>query len=110
MINEEKAKEYAQTECCNSCTDSCKKNKCKMYCNVANAVLYGLAEGRKEKWHKVAYGDYPPCDKGNYTINVLTDRGDIAYYNYDLDCWIAEPSSAEIDTPVAWCEIPKYEG
>ena len=38
-----------------------------------------------------------------------TDLGDIAYYNYDLDCWIAEPSSAEIDPPVAWCEIPKYE-
>ena len=25
------------------------------------------------KWHKVADGDYPPCEKGNYTINVLTD-------------------------------------
>lgn len=49
MTNEEKAKDYAQTECCNSCTDSCKKNKCKMYCNVVNAILYGLAEGRKEK-------------------------------------------------------------
>ena len=60
------------------------------------------------KWHKVADGDYPPCEKGNYTINVLTDCGDIAYYNYNLDCWIIEPSSAEIDPPIAWCEIPKY--
>jgi hypothetical protein len=24
------------------------------------------------------------------------------------ECWVAEPSSAEIDPPVAWCEIPKY--
>lgn len=109
MTNEEKAKDYAQTECCNSCIDSCKKNKCKMYCNVVNAILYGLAEGRKEKWHKVANGDYPPCERGNYTINVLTDRGDITYYNYDLDCWIAEPSSTEIDPPIAWCELPKFE-
>lgn len=61
-------------------------------------------------WHKVADGDYPPCEKGYCTINVLTDRGDIAYYNYDDDCWVVEPSSAEIDPPVAWCEIPKYEG
>ena len=67
------------------------------------------AERYKTKWHRVADGDYPPYEKGNYTINVLTDKGDIAYYNYDLECWIAEPSSAEIDLPVAWCEIPKYE-
>ena len=61
-------------------------------------------------WHKVADDDYPPCERGNYSINVLTDCGDIAYYNYDDECWIAEPSNAEIDPPVAWCEIPKYEG
>ena len=61
-------------------------------------------------WHKVADGDYPPSERGNYSINVLTDGGDIAYYNYDMECWIAEPSSAEIDPPVAWCEITKYEG
>lgn len=49
MTDEEKAIDYAWTECCNSCTDSCKKkNKCKMFYNVRNAVLYGLAEGRKE--------------------------------------------------------------
>lgn len=60
------------------------------------------------KWHKVADGDYPPYEKGNYTINVFTDSGEIAYYNYDFDCWIAEPASAEIDPPIAWCELPKY--
>ena len=31
-------------------------------------------------------------------------------YNYDMECWLEEPSSAEIDPPVAWCETPKYEG
>ena len=45
-----------------------------------------------------------------YSVNVLTDRGEIAYYNYDEGCWVVEPLSAEIDPPVAWCEIPKYEG
>lgn len=75
--------------------------------DVKQAYLAGLMEG-KPKWHKVADGDYPPFEKGYCTINVLTDQGDIAYYNYDLDCWIVEPSSAEIDPPVAWCKIPKY--
>lgn len=64
----------------------------------------------KPKWHKVADGDYPPCEKGNYTISVLTDKGDIAYYSYNYDCWIAEPFSGEIDPPIAWCEIPRFEG
>ena len=48
ITNEEKAIDYATTECCHSCTSSCDKNKCKMFCNVRNAVLYGLAEGSKE--------------------------------------------------------------
>lgn len=73
-----------------------------------DGFLAGLEAG-KPKWHKVTDGDYPPCKEDNYTINVLTDRGDIAYYNYDLDYWVAEPSSAEIDPPISWCEIPKYE-
>lgn len=60
-------------------------------------------------WHKVTDGDYPPYEKCDYSINVLTDRGYIAYYNYDEECWVAVPSSAEIDTPVAWCEIPKFK-
>jgi hypothetical protein len=69
--------------------------------------LGGLDAGRKTKWHKVADGDYPPYEKGNYTISVLTNKGDIAYYNYA--CWIAEPSGDEIDPPIAWCEIPRYK-
>ena len=40
------------------------------------------------KWHKVADKDYPPYERGNYSINVLTNYGDIAYYDYDDDCWI----------------------
>ena len=61
------------------------------------------------KWHKVADGDYPPYDKGNYTINVFTNSGRIAYYNYDDECWIEVFSGIEINPPIAWCEIPKFE-
>ena len=84
--------------------------------NLYEAIILGnqreIEELKKNAlvWHKVADGDYPSFEKGNYTINVLTDRGDIAYYNYEDECWVVESSSAEIDPPVAWCEIPKYEG
>lgn len=79
------------------------------YFSYYAGFLAGLEAG-KPNWHKVADGDYPPCEKGNYTISVLTDKGDIAYYSYNYDCWIAEPSSGEIDPPIAWCEIPRFEG
>lgn len=77
------------------------------YKALKQAFLAGLEAG-KPKRHKVADGDYPPCEKGNYTITVLTDKGDIAYYSYNYDCWIAEPSGSEIDPPIAWCEISKF--
>ena len=75
---------------------------------VTDIYIAGFKAG-KPKWHKVANGDYPPCEKGNYSINILTDKGNIAYYNYDMECWVAEPSSAEIDPPVAWCELPTFD-
>ena len=77
------------------------RNPCK------EAFLAGLKAG-KPKWHKVADGNYPFYEKGYYTVNVLTNYGDIAYYDFNEGCWIAEPSSEEIDPPIAWCEIPKY--
>lgn len=77
------------------------------YCK--KSYLAGLKAGRPQ-WHKIADGDYPPYEEGNYTISVLTDKGNIAYYSYNYDCWIEEPSSGEIDPPIAWCEIPRFEG
>ena len=59
-------------------------------------------------WHKVADGDYPPYDKCNCSINVFTNSGHIAYYNYDDECWIEVFSVIEINPPITWCEIPKY--
>lgn len=61
MTDEEKAIDYATTECCRSCSDSCKKEKCKMFCNVRNAVLYGLEEGKRQvtdKTFKKVYQSY----------------------------------------------------
>ena len=76
--------------------------------DIAAVAYQQGAERYKTRWHKVADGDYPPLEVGNFTVNVLTDKGDIVYYSYDNECWVAEPSSAEIDPPDAWCELPKY--
>lgn len=107
MTDEEMAEEYLRQGICQGCTNIC-EGDCAYAKPVKRAYLAGLKAGRP-KWHKVADGDYPPCENGNYTINVLTNCEDIAYYSYNFDCWIAEPSSAEIDPPKAWCEIPKFE-
>ena len=106
MTEDEMAKEYCNNEVPFDTTESGEK----LYTenDLKYAYLTGFKAG-KPKRHKVADGDYPPCERGNYSINILTDRGEIAYYNYDMECWMAEPSSAEIDPPIAWCEIPKYE-
>ena len=77
------------------------------FLQMKKAFLAGLKAG-KPQWHKVADGNYPLCEKGYYTVNVLTNDGDIAYYDFNDGCWITEPSSVEIDPPIAWCEIPKY--
>lgn len=77
--------------------------------DIATVAYMQGAERYKPKWHKVADGDYPPIEVGNFTVDVLTDRGDIAYYSYENECWVAEPSSAEIDPPIAWCEIPIFK-
>lgn len=81
---------------------------------LRKAIEFGYNKAREEnklKWHKIADGDYPSYEEGNNgnnTITVLTNEGDIAYYSYNYYCWIAEPSSVEIDPPIAWCEIPKF--
>ena len=110
MTDKERVEEYARKVHYDliQCGDS-EEQDLRLYVEIKfkQAYLDGLAEG-KPKWHKIADGDYPPCEKGNCTINILTDRGNIAYYNYDEECWVAEPSSAEINPPVAWCKIPKY--
>ena len=126
MTEDEMAKEYCNNEVPFDTTDSGEK----LYTenDLKQAFLAGLESGKdmaeadlatvaymqgaehyKTKWHKVADGDYPPYENRGFTVNVFTDRGEIAYYNHFFDYWIAEPASVEIDPPVAWCEIPKYE-
>ena len=78
-----------------------------MYCNVVNAVLYGLAKGReagKTKWHRVADGDLPEENQwvlvydGSYTICNYHSNTPIKW----LDNYENEVYEGNI---IAWKEI-----
>ena len=90
-----------------ACKAVCDSIPCKTMCAKCKCYIAGLETGRPQ-WHKIADGDYPPYDKCNCSINVFTNSGHIAYYNYDDECWIEVFSVIEINPPIAWCEIPKY--
>lgn len=74
-----------------------------------NSFLAGLKAVRTQ-WHDLRKNpdDLPPVERGSATIDVLTDRGEIAYYYYYESCW-CDCNGNEIDTPKAWCEIPKFK-
>lgn len=59
------------------------------------------------QWHDS--DDLPPKEKGQYSIDVLTDTEEIAYYDYDSEEWIRVTSNTVIETPNAWCALPKCE-
>ena len=71
--------------------------------NCMEAFHAGYKAG-KPKWHKVADGDVP-CDNRD----VLSDKGEIVYYDNINGYWIDNKASVEIDNVDAWCEIPKFE-
>ena len=68
--------------------------------------LAGLKEGRP-KWHKVDDGDLPP-----FNTTVLNEDCDKVTYCGEGE-WQAYSEYYEeyvvIETPIAWCEIPKFE-
>lgn len=77
-----------------------------------DGFLAGLQAGKDindiTRWHKVVDGDYPPIENDYCSVNILTDKCDIAYYVYNYNRWCVEPSGEVIDPPIAWCEIPEY--
>ena len=72
---------------------------------IEKAVLYGLTEGRKEKWHDLRKNpnDLPEdCVINQDGKRVLYDRINKVWRNDDADEYIC-------DDPIAWCEIPTFE-
>ena len=72
---------------------------------IEKAVLYGLTEGRKEKWHDLRKNpnDLPEdCVINQDGKRVLYDSINKVWRNDDADEYIC-------DDPIAWCEIPTFE-
>ena len=72
---------------------------------IEKAVLYGLTEGRKEKWHDLRKNpnDLPEdCVINQDGKIVLYDRINKVWRNDDADEYIC-------DDPILWCEIPTFE-
>lgn len=78
--------------------------------DVKQAFMTGLAEGRKEKWHDLrkAPNDLP---KSSIFHEVLNQNGIKIYYDDVLKKWnmYFNGEIIQAQTPIAWCEIPKFE-
>lgn len=84
--------------------------------NISARVFSMQEEIRRLKkqqviWHDLRKNpkDLPPVHGiSDCTIDVLTDGGNIAYFDYNENCW-CDSGAHEIDTPIAWCEIPEFK-
>lgn len=103
MTDEEKAEEYIN-----------KNPSAKILCpfeegrirRVKDAILYGLAEGRKEKWHDLRKNpDDLPKESGDYWVKCSNGSYCISTYivgsKHRMTVWRCL---------TAWCELPKFEG
>lgn len=81
--------------------------------NCVRAFLKGLAEGRKEKWHKIKYcsQDLPPRSKDNHLHSVIVSNeyGEPIYYDYNIDEWCDMEGDVVSEGYKYWCELPKFE-
>ena len=89
-------------------------DKVVMFSAFKDGAEFGYNKAKKDinvatRWHKIADGDYPPIENDYCSINVWTDKCDIAYYVYNYNCWCVEPSGAVIEPPIAWCELPIFK-
>lgn len=76
--------------------------------NVEEAFLAGLKAGRTQ-WHNLEKdpNDLPEkmVANPNFSIEVLSDRGEIVRYNFHYCEWFYWRSGK----PIAWCEIPTFD-
>ena len=75
---------------------------------VTDIFLAGLKAGRPQ-WHDLRKNptDSPPkmLSNPNFSIEVLSDKGEIVCYNFHYCDWFYWRSGS----PIAWCEIPTFD-
>ena len=77
---------------------------------IQQAFLAGLKAGRPV-WHDLRKNpnELPKrMRKSILSRTVLNQIGTPCHYNYELECW-QNWSYIEIDTPIAWGEIPTFD-
>ena len=103
MKDEEMAEEYIEKNC-----KIWEEGELTVNEIVRLAFLAGLKAGRPQ-WHDLRKDktDLPPkmVSNHNFSIEVLSDRGEIVCYNFHECEWFYWRSGK----PIAWCEIPKFE-
>ena len=102
MKDEEKAEEYLQSIEGDDCVIITDREERKQ------AFLAGLKAGRPQ-WHDLEKDptDLPPkmVSNHNFSIEVLSDKGEIVCYNFHYCEWFYWRSGK----PIAWCEIPTFD-
>lgn len=78
---------------------------------LKEAYLKGLKAARPE-WHDLKKN---PDDLPESGVHVLSEKGDVVFYNGDRFCWFEYiPNADNIklrnwEKPVAWCEKPEFK-
>lgn len=112
MKDEEMAEEYLDEKCkdCYMCSYSEHKNPykiCQRRKDRKQAFLAGLKA--RLQWHDLRKdpNDLPPkmVSNHNFSIEVLSDRGEIVCYNFHYCEWFYWRRGK----PIAWCEIPTFD-
>lgn len=72
------------------------------------AFLEGLKAGRPQ-WHDLRKDPNDLPERISLlSKTVINQIGTPCQYNYALECW-QNWSNTEIETPIAWCEIPTFD-
>ena len=98
-----------------------KKEKCEVYGNgddfwvddeIKKFCLMGYELGLKvgrPQWHDLRKDptDLPPkmVSNHNFSIEVLSDKGELVRYNFHYCKWFYWRSGE----PIAWCELPTFD-
>ena len=103
MKDEEMAEEYIEKNC-----KIWEEGELTVDEIVRLTFLAGLKAGRPQ-WHDLRENpnDLPPKmdSNHNFSIEVLTDKGEIVRYNFHYCEWFYWRSGE----PIAWCELPTFD-
>ena len=77
--------------------------------HVIELIEKAYISGSKGQWHDLRKNpaDLPPkmVSNHNFSIEVLSDKGELVCYNFHYCEWFYWRSGE----PIAWCELPTFD-